>query len=230
VEGADHSTIHFKGLQMMEHNEIEESRVILINKHFIICAIEVIKLKSAARHYETKLANFKALGVEIGNKLHLCKQFNNVVESICSTIDERLDQKLSYSLKLTGHPPNSFLTFDKSTPQWESNQGAMLVVMIDGSRVAYFLGALKKYSIEEGESDISGGQSESLVAQIFLELQTGILNVNKTFCAGAVADAQYVSEMLFLPKLVSKMNFLLLSGTQVISWICAQRSSSANLT
>jgi hypothetical protein len=65
---ADHSTIHFKGLQMMEHNEIEESRVILINKHFIICAIEVIKSKSAARYYETKLANFEALGVDIGNK------------------------------------------------------------------------------------------------------------------------------------------------------------------
>ncbi|XP_047737560.1 uncharacterized protein LOC108672979 isoform X2 [Hyalella azteca] len=194
VEGADHSTIHFKGLQMMEHNEIEESRVILINKHFIICAIEVIKSKSAARHYETKLANFEALGVDIGNKQHSRKQFNDVVESICSTIDERLDQKLSYPLKSTGHPPHFFLTFDKSTPQRESNQAVMLVAMIDGSRVAYFLGAPKVYSIEEGEREISGGQSESLVAQIFLELQTRIPNVDKKFCAGAVADGQYANE------------------------------------
>ena len=67
----------------------------------------------------------------------------------------------------------------------------MIVPFVNGERVPYFIGAPEVYSVEEGEEDISGGQSESLVSQIFRELNKVLPNVLKSSCVGAVADGQY---------------------------------------
>ena len=48
----------------------------------------------------------------------------------------------------------------------------MIVLIVEGERVPYFVGAPEVYSVQEGEQEISGSQSESLVSQIFKELHT----------------------------------------------------------
>ena len=51
----------------------------------------------------------------------------------------------------------------------------------------------------EGQLEISGGQFESLVSQIFKELNNALPNVHKSSCEGAVADGQYITKSFQSP-------------------------------
>lgn len=80
-QGSDsNSDMHWKGLHLIKTARDKESRLLKINKSFIIACIDVIKSKSAAVHFETKLSSLQALGVDIGNKQHSRKQFKGIVD------------------------------------------------------------------------------------------------------------------------------------------------------
>ena len=55
----------------------------------------------------------------------------------------------------------------------------MIVLIVEGERVPYFVGVPEVYSVEEGEQEISGSQSESLVSQIIKELHMALLKCGK---------------------------------------------------
>ena len=115
---------------------------------------------------------------------------------ILEAIFHRIDAKISNCMNSTGYPPHLCITFDKSTIHRETNQAVMVIAVVDGTRVPYLLGAPKVYSREPGSYEISGGQSESLMAQAFSTLKTTLPNVEFSYCVGAVADGQYITDRI----------------------------------
>ena len=70
-EGSDSfGDSHSKAVIALNAKSQEDSRLLAINKRFIITCLEVIKSKSAALHFETLLSSLQASGVDIGNKQH----------------------------------------------------------------------------------------------------------------------------------------------------------------
>ena len=193
------------GLEIIKNACKEQSRLIKVNFIFITTCIETVKCKSAALHFETRLSTLQFLKYDIGNKQHSTKQSNNLLESVCTTLHKRINDKLCIALPSTGCPPHFFITFDKSTPGQTTNQAIMITPIVEGERVPYFVGAPEVYSVEEGEQEISGGESASLVSHIFKELHIALPNVAKSSCVGAVADGQYVMQ-LFTNALFSELD------------------------
>ena len=88
------SDMHYKGLQLLKEKRTDDSRLLKINKHFVIACIDIVKSKAAATHFETRLASIQAMEIDIGNKQHSRKQFNDLLHSVRSTINIRINEKL----------------------------------------------------------------------------------------------------------------------------------------
>ena len=201
--------IHCKGLKMLEQLKRQQSAKFVIHKVFIKAAFEVIKTKTAAENFETTLAFYQSLGVNIGNIQHSRKQFPHLLQSLCQGIDRRLDHYLSSPLPSTGAPPHLLLTFDKSTVLKCTNQAVLVIAVLKGKREALFLDAPLVYSVEDGEVELSGGQSESLLFQVKSVVNEHLPNVKLDYiqgAVGAVADGQYQNKK-FTSALKKDLNF-----------------------
>ena len=66
--------------------------------------------------------------------------------------------------------------------------------MVRGERFAWMIDAPLVYSVENGETELSGGSSESLAFQIKETIQKHLPNVHLEQCQGSVADGQYLNQ------------------------------------
>ena len=183
--------IHCKGLKMINDLKTQETAQFKIHKVFIKAALECIQTKASAENFETTIAYYKSLGVNVGNIQHSRKCFPDLLSVICSTIDSRLDSYLAHPIPSTGAPPHLMITFDKSTINRCTNQAVLVMGILNGKRQAWFLDAPLVYSVEKGDTQLSGGQSESLVQQIKSTINKVLSNVTNNSIQGAVADGQY---------------------------------------
>ena len=93
----------------------------------------------------------------------------------------------------------------------------MIVLIVEGERVPYFVDAPEVYSVEEGEQEISRSQSESLVSQIFKELHTALPCVKILMCW--CCDGWSICNTTFY-----KCTFLWASHSKGFIWILSVRS------
>lgn len=191
--GAETATadLHCRGLRMLADDAKEESAKFKIHKVFVKAAVEVIKTKVSAENFETTLAYYHSLGVQIGNIQHSRKTFPLLLDVICQTIDSVTVKYMQNCLDSTGAQPHYCITFDKSTVNRSTNQAIIIMAMVEGKRTAWFLDAPLVYSVEDGETELSGGRSESLAFQIKSSVLAHLPDINLCYCQGAVADGQY---------------------------------------
>ena len=58
------------------------------------------------------------------------------------------------------------LAVDKSTPHRDTNHAMLLLLPVDGKRIAFPLDAPPVYSIAEGTKEIEGGDGQDLAEQV----------------------------------------------------------------
>ena len=63
-------------------------------------------------------------------------------------------------------PPHFAVTFDKSTVNRCLNQAVIILVMVNGERIGWYIDAPLIYSVEKGHNELSGGETASLAHQI----------------------------------------------------------------
>ena len=114
-------------------------------ENLVACAIEVVKAKSGAVHYEDIISFASFVGGDMGNVQHSRKQFNAILLSAVGVIDEIIDKNMSSPLSSTSFPPHFYVTCDKSTPGRTTNQAIMVCPIIDGRRTAFFIDAPKVF-------------------------------------------------------------------------------------
>ncbi len=73
---------------------------------------------------------------------------------------------LKIPLESTGLRPHISLAVDKSTPHRDTNHAIMLLLPMNGKRIAMPLDAPPVYSIAEESNEIEGGTGEDLAKQI----------------------------------------------------------------
>ena len=94
------------------------------------------------------------------------KQFPFIVKAAYHFIMERTKEYLRTPLESTGLPPHFCLTADKSTPHMETNHAVLVILPVEGKRVALPIDAPCVYGIEEDDWLTTGGPGEDLADQI----------------------------------------------------------------
>eukprot|EP00795_Rhopilema_esculentum_P010702 gene10702-19474_t len=121
---------HLMALQHAKLLRKGEKRRSLVVKNQLRTALGVVKSKSAALHYETRLAELYAAGVDVGDYGHSRKLFNAMIKATCNYIDMRTKRFLKMPLPNTGMTPHFYVTADKSTNHRIVNQVTMGLVDI----------------------------------------------------------------------------------------------------
>lgn len=168
------------------------SREVLVAKNQLRAALGVVKTKSAAVHYEARIAELQAAGADVGDFCHSRKLFPDMIKAACAYIDMRAANFLSTPLPNTGMPPHFYVTADKSTNHRITNQVTIVCPVVNGSRRGIVLDAREVYS----NSDATGGTGDALAASIFkdLDVHVGIKDNRLLQVQGRVMDGQYVNE------------------------------------
>ena len=73
---------------------------------------------------------------------------------------------LKKPLESTGLPPHISLAVDKSTPHRDTNHAVLVILPVQGKRIAMPLDAPPVYRIAEMTADIEGGTGQDLAKQI----------------------------------------------------------------
>ena len=73
---------------------------------------------------------------------------------------------LKEPLESTGLCPHVSLAVDKSTPHRDTNHAILVLLPVDGKRIAVPLDAPPVYSVVEGTKDIEGGDGQDLAEQV----------------------------------------------------------------
>ena len=89
---------------------------------------------------------------------------------------ERIGKFLNTELLSTGLRPHFSIAVDKSTPHRETNHALLIIVPVDGVRVAIPVDAPIVYGLSE--DNVVGGTGEDLANQI-LNVLKNILNLEK---------------------------------------------------
>lgn len=73
---------------------------------------------------------------------------------------------LKTPMESTGLRPHISLAVDKSTPHRDTNHAILLLLPVNGKRIAMPLDAPPVYSIAEGSNEIEGGTGQDLAKQV----------------------------------------------------------------
>lgn len=103
-------------------------------QNLIRIALSIVKMKSAASHFETSIATHQATGANVGQIGHGRKQFNQILTTMSDWIDDQNRNILTSPSPSTGVPPHFYVTGDKSTPSRTTNQVVLLCFMYAGQR------------------------------------------------------------------------------------------------
>ena len=182
---------HFLALQHSKAIREGEKRRLKVVKNQLRTTLGVIKSKSAALHYETRLAELHAAGADIGDFGHSRKLFPAMTKAACAFIDNRTKQFLTTPLENTGMLPHFYVTADKSTNHRVVNQATMICPVVCGKRQAIPLSITAVYGTSDGDT----GRGEKLAEAILSDLRkhAGISDGRLMQMQGKCTDGQYLN-------------------------------------
>ena len=155
------------------------------------CALGVVKMKSAALHYEHLIALLHSCGADIGNIGHGRKQLNEMMKAYHAYLKKKINKVLTAPLPSTGIPPHFCTTSDKSTPLRTTNHAIMVLTMVDGKKRGIPVSTPAVYQYKE--SQLTGGTAVDLAEQVISSLLTEIKlpQANLSYLMAHQADGQY---------------------------------------
>lgn len=187
----DASQTHANALRHARNMASVNERKMTVVRNQLRTAIGIVQSKSAAIHYETRIAELHNAGADVGDFGHSRVLFPQMIRVACSYIDQETQQFLSTDLPSTSLPPHFDVTADKSTNHRQSNQATLICPVIDGKRTGIPLGLSRVYTLSDG----SGGCGNELAASIFSELKihTKVQEMRLLSVQGKVTDGQYIN-------------------------------------
>ena len=99
-------------------------------------ALGIVKTKSAALSYETRIAELQMAGADVGDFGHGHNQFNDILKAANVYITKQVQLFLSNLHLHNGLPPHFYITADKSTNHRVTNQVSMICPIVNGERKA----------------------------------------------------------------------------------------------
>ncbi|XP_065055039.1 uncharacterized protein LOC135683655 [Rhopilema esculentum] len=182
---------HLMALQHAKLLRKGEKRRSLVVKNQLRTALGVVKSKSAALHYETRLAELYAAGVDVGDYGHSRKLFNAMIKATCNYIDMRTKRFLKMPLPNTGMTPHFYVTADKSTNHRIVNQVTMVCLVVDGARQGIPLSMSPVYFNSEGDTGRGSDLAKAVIDD--LKKNAGIEEDQWMQVQGRVTDGQYIN-------------------------------------
>ncbi|XP_018026932.2 uncharacterized protein LOC108682305 [Hyalella azteca] len=158
-------SFHWKATHLHETNEKSSTRSAAVTETLCRAAIQTLKMKGAAIHFESQIAMLKACDVDVGDIGHSRKRFPEILRAATVVICNRNLKMLLEPLLSTGLPPHIYLTADKATLNRHTNQAILLVVNWNGSRIAVPVGAPAVYHNDhsnDSDVDLVGGSAKEL--------------------------------------------------------------------
>lgn len=131
---------------------ISEAREKMVVKNLLRAALTVVKIKSAALHYETNIAQLFAAGADVGDFGHSRHMFVKF---------------MSTPLPNSGMHPHFYVTGDKSTNHRTTNQVTLICPVVEGQRQAIALNVNRVYETSDG----FGGTGPELAAILLSDVE-----------------------------------------------------------
>ncbi|CAB4023381.1 Hypothetical predicted protein [Paramuricea clavata] len=125
----------------------------------------VCKMKAAGVAYETMVGFLSSCGADVGNIGHGRNQFPEIINTAYHYVIQQTQNFLKEPLTSTGLRPHVSVAVDKSTPQRDTNRTSLVLLPVNGKRVAMPLDAPLVYSVS-AEGDIEGGSGQHLAEQV----------------------------------------------------------------
>ncbi|PAA71545.1 hypothetical protein BOX15_Mlig019669g1 [Macrostomum lignano] len=119
-----------------------------IAKRLVRSAIQTIRSKAGAVHYENQVTFLELNGCQIGNRGHGRKQLSIIINAANEWINDENRKLLLTPLESTGLPPHFMGIVDKATQTRETNQAILLATISRGERVAFPVGAPCVYFVQ----------------------------------------------------------------------------------
>ena len=120
---------HYQAIIERKKRTVREKALTRVVSNQLKCALSVVKMKSAALHYEHMLSLLHSCGSEIGNIGHGRKQLNGMITAFQAYLYTKINKVLRTPLPSTTIPPHFCTTSDKSTPLRTTNHAVMVLVM-----------------------------------------------------------------------------------------------------
>ena len=138
--------------------------------------------------YEGRIAELQAAGANVGDFGHSQKLFPEMLLAACHYIDQKTPAFLATPLPNTGMPPHFYVTADKSTNHWTTNQVTVISPVVNGTRQGIILNAREVFT----NSDGTGGTGDAPAKSISTELKNHLGFQEEL--SYKVMDGQYLNE------------------------------------
>ena len=125
------SKTHIDALAWWHFTESVRQRETRVVVNQIRTALGIVKTKSAAQSYETRIAELQMSGAD-GDFGHDRNQFNDIIKVANVYITKQIQSFLSTPMPSTGLPPHFYITADKSTNHRQSNKSSVYGVSSGG--------------------------------------------------------------------------------------------------
>ena len=187
------SKTHMDALGWWRYTELARPREKQVVENQIRTALGIVKTKSAALSYETRIAKLQMAGADVVDFAHGHNQFNDILKAANVYITKQVQLFLFNPLQNTGLPPHFYITADKSTNHRVTNQVSMICPIVNGERKAIPLTTRQVHEDFSGH----GGLSEELAQKCFEDLNEnsdiGKDDPKLMQVQGKVFDGQYLN-------------------------------------
>eukprot|EP00794_Sanderia_malayensis_P003887 gene3887-4431_t len=167
---------HLRSLQHQLKEKHRTDRNIRVNVHLVAAGIEICKIKSAGMSYEWLIAFLSFCQADAGNIGHGRNQFPDIIKAAYIYVLKQTRLYMHVPLSSTGLPPHFSVAIDKSTPHRDTNHAIMIIVQVNGRRIAMPIDAPLVYGYEEDEDganvELQGGSGIDLAEQVVAVLKT----------------------------------------------------------
>ena len=181
----------YKALLPRKEETKNDKTILNVVSNQLKAALTIVKIKSAALHYEDLIGLLHSTGSNVGNLGHSRAQVNPMLMVFQAYVLKKLNALLNQLLPSTGLPPHFSTASDKSTPIRMTNHAVMVVLMIDGEKKAIPIAAPPVYDFES--SQVIGGTASHLAEQVTSSLRKTVKMTEKsmTYLMSHQADGQY---------------------------------------
>ena len=147
-------------------------RETLVVKNLLRTSFGVVKTKSAAIQYESRVAELFAAGADVGDYGHSRKLFPDMISVACAIIDEKTSDYLSSPHPNTGLRPHFYVTADKSTNLRINNQISLICTAVDWKRQGIPTQLHQVYQTSDGVGGGNATLGEVILEEEYLGLQS----------------------------------------------------------
>ena len=182
---------HLHALSFKQRMAPIKRRGLLVVKNLLRTALGVVKTKSAARQYESRVAELWASGGDVGDYSHSRTLFVDMLKVACAYIDKEISSFLEKPLPNTGLAPHFYVTADKSTNHRVTNQACVICPVVEGERQGILLSLSPVYTNADG----TGGVGNKLADLIYEDINRHANMSGSKLMAmqGKVMDGQYLT-------------------------------------